>query len=251
MQRDVAKLLVYDSSSKLQTPNKFPPRTQTTALVGPRWQLIPASQPYIDQNTYLPSSFNHVMPYIEQHYVRPHQDQHCHTYYNLPRRNAFQPDQTCQGPIYDSPLSLVWPDESIQMTYDDDELPPTPVSSISALPEQHFQSFNYNQKEMQLINSKFTVEFLARMKAKSSSRSNFVTNLVWELFDENISSKLKYFWEKDQLDPAKIADIKWTKFHVSTGIWREQRIGLEEVPRSYWWELLPLMKKINHVFAIK
>lgn len=192
--------MVYDSPTK-----KFPPRT--TTIISPRQELLRA-QPYLDLPAYLSSPFHQAPPYME-HYAQSYQNPHAHYYpYTSQVEHAYQIDQSYQGNF----------DESFQITYDgNDETPPTPASSIST-PSEQSQSHQYqlSHNNMQKVNSKFTVEFLSRMKSKSSSRSNFATNLVRELFDENVRahSNISGKMNKDQLDPVKINEIKQATFHM-------------------------------------
>ena len=70
------------------------------------------------------------------------------------------------------------------------------------------------QEDEQLLIDVITSDMIKEAKSRSNSRSNFATNLVRQLFDEDtrVKSNIAGLCNKDKLDTKKIAAVKKATF---------------------------------------
>ena len=80
----------------------------------------------------------------------------------------------------------------------------------------HQNELSSDQNEQPVIDDIITADMVKEARSRSNSRSNFATNLVRQLFDENTRAKsnIAGVCKKEKLDPKKIAAVKRSTLHV-------------------------------------
>ena len=81
---------------------------------------------------------------------------------------------------------------------------------------QEENDLNSGQNEQPVIDDIITADMVKEARSRSSSRCNFAANLVRQLFDENTRAKsnIAGAYNKEKLDPKKLAAVKRSTLHV-------------------------------------
>lgn len=115
--------------------------------------------------------------------------------------------------------------------------PPDPLNS-SFSTDPSLSSSMTIEEQPPLSDNLITQYMINEAKLRSSSRSNFATNLVRQLFDEDTRAKsnISGLCKKDKLDPKKIDAVKKTTFQVfpmtygenSLVAWKKCHVAIDE-----------------------